>query len=42
MGLDSLKTKQTLDVNGKKYTYYSLKAAETTLGDVSRLPFSLK
>ncbi|NWG70874.1 MAG: aconitate hydratase AcnA [Parvularculaceae bacterium] len=41
-GRDSLKTKRTLSVAGKSYAYYSLKAAEQTLGDLSRLPFSLK
>ena len=41
-GRDSLNTKQTLTVNGKPYAIYSLKAAQQTIGDVSRLPFSLK
>ena len=41
-GHDTLKTRQTLNVNGKSYDYFSLKVAETTLGDLSRLPFSLK
>ncbi|MCR9269225.1 MAG: aconitate hydratase AcnA [Hyphomonadaceae bacterium] len=41
--LDSFKARQTLTVNGKDYTYYSLDAAaENGLGDVSRLPASLK
>ena len=41
--LDSFQSKRTLDVNGKTYTYYSLEAAgENGLGDVSRLPASLK
>ena len=41
--LDSFNSKRTLDVNGKSYTYYSLEAAgENGLGDVSRLPASLK
>ena len=41
--LDSFQSRRTLDVNGKSYTYYSLKAAaENGLGDVSRLPASLK
>lgn len=31
-----------LSVDGKSYTYYSLKALEEQLGDLSRLPFSLK
>ena len=41
-GQDSYGTKKTLDVNGKSYSYYSLKAAADKIGDVSRLPFSLK
>ena len=41
-GRDSLNTKKTLTVDGRNYAYYSLKAAEGALGDVSRLPFSLK
>ncbi|MEM6666407.1 MAG: aconitate hydratase AcnA [Pseudomonadota bacterium] len=41
--LDSFNAKRTLTVNGKDYTYYSLEAAaENGLGDVSRLPASLK
>lgn len=41
-GHDTLNTRRTLDVNGKKYDYFSLKAAEDTLGDISKLPFTLK
>ncbi len=42
-GTDTLKTRRTLSVGGKDYDYYSLKAAEEAgLGDLSRLPFSLK
>ncbi len=41
-GHDTLKTKKSLNVKGKDYSYYSLKEAEKHLGDVSRLPFSLK
>ena len=41
-GRDSLNTKKTLTAGGKSYAYYSLKAAEAELGDLSRLPFSLK
>ncbi|MEM8772559.1 MAG: aconitate hydratase AcnA [Pseudomonadota bacterium] len=41
-GRDSLKTKKTLAAGGKNYAYYSLAEAEKTIGDVSRLPFSLK
>jgi len=41
-GRDSLKTRRTLEVNGKTYDYYSLRVAAEQLGDISRLPFSLK
>ena len=42
-GHDSLKTRRTLSVNGKEYDYFSLPAAaEAGLGDIARLPFSLK
>ncbi len=41
-GHDTLKTRQTLTVGDKSYDYFSLKAAEKTLGDISRLPYSLK
>ncbi len=41
-GHDTLKTRKPLNVGGKAYEIYSLKAAEAALGDISRLPFSLK
>jgi len=42
-GQDTLKTRRTLTVGGKEYDYFSLEAAEAAgLGDVSRLPYSLK
>ena len=41
-GQDSLQTRSTLDVSGKTYAYYSLQKAGAALGDVSRLPFSMK
>ncbi|HEX3536597.1 MAG TPA: aconitate hydratase AcnA, partial [Stellaceae bacterium] len=43
-GQDSLKARRTLDVDGKRYDYFSLDAAAQAagLGDISRLPFSLK
>jgi aconitate hydratase len=41
-GQDSLRTRSTLDVGGKTYAYYSLEKAGSALGDVSRLPFSMK
>ncbi|GAA4766385.1 aconitate hydratase AcnA [Stakelama sediminis] len=42
IGQDTLGTRDTLDVGGKKYSYYSLAKAAEKLGDVSRLPFSMK
>ena len=39
-GQDTLNTRRTLEVGGKSYDYYSIEAAG--LGDVSRLPFTLK
>ena len=41
-GHDTLKTRQTLTVGSKSYDYFSLKQAEKNIGDISRLPFSLK
>jgi len=41
-GQDTLKTRRTLDVAGKTFTYFSIPEAEKTIGDVSRLPVSLK
>ncbi|NVD45124.1 aconitate hydratase AcnA [Qipengyuania atrilutea] len=42
VGQDTLGTRSTLSVGGKDYAYYSLAKAAETIGDVSRLPFSLK
>jgi aconitate hydratase len=43
-GNDTLKTRRTLNVDGKNYDYFSLEAAAQAagLGDISRLPYSLK
>ncbi len=41
-GTDSLGTRRTLEVGGRTYTYYSLAAAAEQLGDISRLPYSMK
>ena len=42
-GHDSLNIRRSLDIDGEKYDYYSIPEAEKAgLGDVSRLPFSLK
>src|SRR5688572_18737476 len=42
IGQDSLKTGRQLTVDGKTYNYFSLPEAAKQIGDVSRLPFSLK
>jgi len=41
-GQDSLSTRSTLEAGGKRYAYYSLEKAAGALGDISRLPFSMK
>jgi len=41
-GHDTLKTRRTLDVEGRRYDYFSLAAAHDSLGELSRLPFSVK
>ena len=42
-GHDTLKTRRTLKVAGKEFDYFSLKAAvDAGLGDISRLPYSMK
>jgi aconitate hydratase len=42
IGHDTLKTRRTLTVEGKAYEYFSLPEAAKTLGDLARLPVSLK
>jgi aconitate hydratase len=41
-GQDTLGTRSTFDVGGKSYTYFSLAKAAAKLGNVDRLPFSMK
>ncbi|HTK84400.1 MAG TPA: aconitase family protein, partial [Patescibacteria group bacterium] len=41
-GQDSLKTRKTLKVMGKDYDYFSLKDAAAKIGNIDRLPYSLK
>jgi aconitate hydratase len=41
-GQDSLSTRSTLEAGGKQYAYYSLDKAAKVLGDISRLPYSMK
>ncbi len=42
VGKNTLGTRSTMSVGGKQYAYYSLTKAAETIGDVSRLPFSMK
>ncbi|WP_209348738.1 aconitate hydratase AcnA [Pontixanthobacter sp. CEM42] len=42
VGKDTLGTRSTLSVGGKEYAYYSLAKAAEKIGDVSKLPFSMK
>ncbi|MHA6718218.1 aconitate hydratase AcnA [Sphingomonas sp. RS6] len=42
IGNDTLGTRDSLTVAGKTYSFYSLPKAAAKLGDVSRLPFSMK
>ncbi len=42
VGHDSLRTRKTIEVEGKTYYYFSIIEAERSIGDVSRLPVSLK
>jgi aconitate hydratase len=42
VGKDTLGTRSTLNVDGKDYAYYSFAKAAEKIGDVSKLPFSLK
>ena len=42
VGKNSLGTRSTLTVDGKDYAYYSLDKAGEVVGDVSKLPFSMK
>ncbi len=41
-GKDTLNARSNLAVNGKNYAYYSLSKAAEQLGDISRLPNSMK
>jgi aconitate hydratase len=42
IGQDTLKTRRTLSVAGQEYEYFSIPEAAKTLGDVSKLPVTLK
>src|SRR5579872_1877277 len=42
VGQDALGTRSTMTVGGKEIAYYSLRKAGEKLGDISRLPFSMK
>ncbi|MBL8628301.1 MAG: aconitate hydratase AcnA, partial [Rhodospirillaceae bacterium] len=41
-GHDTLKTRKSLTAAGKSYDYFSLPAAAEKIGDISKLPFSMK
>ena len=40
--LDSLRTLKTLEIDNKTYHYFSLPEAAKSLGDLDKLPMSLK
>jgi aconitate hydratase len=42
VGQDTLGTRSTMTVGAREFSYYSLNKAAATIGDVSRLPFSMK
>ncbi|MFZ5667267.1 MAG: aconitate hydratase AcnA [Pseudomonadota bacterium] len=42
VGQDTLGTRATMEVGGRTIAYYSLAKAAEKLGDISRLPFSMK
>ncbi len=42
VGQNSFDTRSTLNVGGQEYAYYSLGKAAQKIGDVARLPFSMK
>ncbi|BBC74432.1 aconitate hydratase [Altererythrobacter sp. B11] len=42
VGKDTLGTRSTMQVGGKSYAYYSFRKAAEKIGDISRLPFSMK
>ncbi|HYZ47450.1 MAG TPA: aconitase family protein, partial [Sphingomonas sp.] len=42
VGQDTLATRSKLQVGGKSYAYYAIDKAAAKVGDVSRLPFSMK
>jgi aconitate hydratase len=42
IGQDTLKARRTLTVQGKQYDYFSLAEAAKSLGDITRLPVTLK
>jgi aconitate hydratase len=42
IGQDTLNTRRTLTAGGKSYEYFSLPEAAKTIGDIARLPVSLK
>ncbi|PZP54851.1 MAG: aconitate hydratase AcnA [Micavibrio aeruginosavorus] len=41
-GHDTIKTRKTLTVDGQAYDYFSIAEAQKQIGDMSKLPYSLK
>ncbi|MBN8520428.1 MAG: aconitate hydratase AcnA [Alphaproteobacteria bacterium] len=41
-GHDTLKTRQTMTIDGQSFDYFSLKSAAAKIGDISKLPYTLK
>ncbi len=41
-GIDTLGVRRTLEVNDKQYDYFSLPEASAHIGDITKLPYSLK
>ena len=41
-GHDTLKTRKTLTIDGEEYDYFSLPDAAHQLGNIDKLPFTLK
>ena len=41
-GIDTLQVRRTLNADGKEYDYFSLPEAAKKIGDITKLPYSLK
>ena len=40
--LQNINIRRSLNISGKAYEYFSLEAVSDVVGDISRLPYSLK